>query len=164
MLVLMSVNLNAMDAGKALAEWTLQKPALHVLDSRLLADSAAYLNTITTPQASIAVVEAGVLPYFLDRTCIDLLGKSDRFIAHLPMHTEYGWYPGHLKWNTAHSVGDLKPDVIAPGASGVLWLQIARSDGDDAYLAAYQQMQVGEHTYYFRKGSPNINWQALPQN
>ncbi len=42
---------------------------------------------------------------------IDLLGKNDRVVARGPVVGRY--QPGHDKWNARHSIGTLRPDVIA---------------------------------------------------
>jgi hypothetical protein len=65
----------------------------------------------TTPDASMAVVWAGILPYFARRPAVDMLGRSDRAIARMAPRTP-GFWPGHNKWDYAHSVGRLRPDLI----------------------------------------------------
>jgi hypothetical protein len=66
----------------------------------------------------IAVLFAGIIPYFTDFRSIDLLGKNDKYISHLPMPVSEGlirfidFMPGHLKWDYKYSVGVLKPDLI----------------------------------------------------
>jgi hypothetical protein len=73
---------------------------------------------VTTDQARIAVAAAGATSYFSDRLSIDMLGKSDRHVARLPMHRAIRqnpltyFYPGHLKWDYAYSIGELRPDVV----------------------------------------------------
>ena len=47
-------------------------------------NTAIILNKITGPNASIAVVWAGALPYYSGLKAIDILGKSDKYIARLP--------------------------------------------------------------------------------
>jgi len=59
--------------------------------------------------AKVAVVWAGALPYFSRLYAIDLLGKSDKVIARSPPHNMNS---GHNKWDYAHSIGVLKPDII----------------------------------------------------
>ena len=47
-----------------------------------------------------------------------MLGKADPVIAHGPVRTPMsildvpGMRPGHMKWNYAHTIGELRPDVI----------------------------------------------------
>ena len=70
------------------------------------------------PEARIAVVTAGIIPYFSERPAIDLLGKNDKVVARGPMHIPQALRsidlrPGHMKWNYAHSLATLKPDIVA---------------------------------------------------
>ncbi|NOT25808.1 MAG: hypothetical protein HOP16_06855 [Acidobacteria bacterium] len=67
------------------------------------------LREQAAPDARIAVVWAGAAPYFSGLYTIDLLGKSDKFIARTPPHN---MALGHNKWDNAHSIGELKPDYI----------------------------------------------------
>lgn len=67
---------------------------------------------VTPPGGSVAVVWAGIVPYVSDRCAVDLLGKTDRHVARLPMR-RLAFYPGHLKWDYAHSLGRLAPDTVA---------------------------------------------------
>ena len=62
------------------------------------------LKQATTPDARIAYVWAGAIPYFAGREAIDLLGKSDPVIARGKPATSF--YPGHSKWNYAYSIGE----------------------------------------------------------
>lgn len=71
---------------------------------------ALRVRDLTTPDATIAVVWAGALPYFSHRDPIDLLGKSDRFIAR--GKPQVSFYPGHNKWNYAYSLDVEKPDLV----------------------------------------------------
>ncbi|MGH3104735.1 MAG: hypothetical protein ACRDN6_11640 [Gaiellaceae bacterium] len=95
----------------ALAVWTVQG-GVFVADDALISRYGLALRRATTEDASIAVVQAGSIPYFSHRRSIDLLGKSDALVAHsepqLPI-----FYPGHTKWDYRHSIVRLKPDVIA---------------------------------------------------
>jgi hypothetical protein len=89
----------------------------------------------------------------MDRQFIDLLGKSDRYIARLPMHTEYGWYAGHLKWDYAYSIGQLQPDVVID-----VWL---RQISIPPELTDYEAVETLDHVFYFRKGSAQVRWEML---
>ena len=65
-----------------------------------------------TPAASkIADFWAGSVFYFSERYAIDLLGKSDRRIAHLPVASN-GTKPGHNKFDFDYSLGVLRPDFV----------------------------------------------------
>jgi hypothetical protein len=80
--------------------------------------AALRVRSTTSPDAVIAVVWAGVIPYFAERRAVDLLGKMDRYIARLPAHRPpgvflwSGFYPGHLKWDYNYSLGTFHPDVV----------------------------------------------------
>jgi hypothetical protein len=65
----------------------------------------------TAPEAVIAVHAAGQIPYFSERTTIDLLGLNDPIVAMGEGHGEF--YPGHNKWDYDYSIGQLQPDLIA---------------------------------------------------
>jgi hypothetical protein len=65
-----------------------------------------------TPVASkVADTWAGSVLYFSERYGIDLLGKSDRHIAHLPTIPNANWV-GHNKFDYDYSIGVLRPDCI----------------------------------------------------
>ncbi len=74
---------------------------------------AYQLKAGTSPNAVIAVVGAGALPYYSGRDAVDLLGKCDAVVARLPPHREDYFRPGHNKWDFTHSVGKLRPDIVA---------------------------------------------------
>jgi hypothetical protein len=97
----------------------------------------------------VAVVCDGAIVYFADRPAVSILGKNDRKVAHERMRTISGakqivaFYPGHLKWDYAYSIGQLKPDVVAPGT----WITSLKSESapdDNAWLPI--------DSYYFYMG------------
>ena len=45
---------------------------------------AQALRRLTTENAVVGVVWAGVIPYHSERRAVDFLGKSDRYVAQLP--------------------------------------------------------------------------------
>lgn len=75
------------------------------------------LREATDPQAVIATAWAGAPGYYSERSMVDLLGKSDSFIANSEPRkpNDAFWlqpiYPGHNKWNYSWSIGKLRPDV-----------------------------------------------------
>ncbi len=69
------------------------------------------IEKIADHDASVAVGYAGVLPYFSKRRCIDLLGKCDAHIAHLPADVEIP-RAGHNKHDLEYSLTTYKPDII----------------------------------------------------
>jgi hypothetical protein len=119
------------------------------------------LRNITTPAATIVVTRAGTIPYFSDRSSIDLLGKTDRHIAHEDMRTfAVGWHkfiefrPGHMKFDYRYSIGQQQPDVIAQ-----LWRH-----GEEArpYLQHYRGVRLQGKCIYVREGSANVLWEQVP--
>jgi arabinofuranosyltransferase len=65
----------------------------------------------TSESASVAVVAAGVVPYFSRRYCIDLLGKTDRRTARLEFRP--GAPIGHGKFDVEAALGRA-PDLLVP--------------------------------------------------
>ena len=66
---------------------------------------------LTAPDATVAVVSAGAITYFSDRPSVDLLGKSDvQIAAGEPRPVPF--VPGHVKWDHARSLGELRPDLV----------------------------------------------------
>jgi len=72
---------------------------------------ALHIKNNTSPEAVVAVHAAGQIPYYSERTTIDLLGLNDPVIAKGLGHGEF--YPGHNKWDYDYSIGQLQPDLIA---------------------------------------------------
>jgi hypothetical protein len=122
---------------------------------------ALLLRKITAPDAKIAVARAGTIPYFSDRDSTDLLGKTDRHIAHQNMRIfASGWHrliefrPGHMKFDYSYSIGQQRPDVIA---------QLGEH-GKEAwpYLQKYYRgVRVRGKCLYMRASSVNVLWENL---
>lgn len=72
---------------------------------------ALLIRQNTPPDARVADSWAGAPFYFSGRYGIDLLGKSDPYIARLPVASD-GSKPGHNKFDYDYSLGVLKPDVV----------------------------------------------------
>ncbi len=124
-------------------------------------DDAVVLNEITTQDATIGVITAGVLPYYTERKAVDFLGKSDRYIAHLAPDisgkTAYsGMYsvPGHNKYDLNYSIKALQPTYIqyyAWGGQNLLaWLP------EKYVLVTYKGTSM-----YLLKDSPDVLWSKL---
>lgn len=64
----------------------------------------------TLPQASVAVLAAGAIGYFSRRPAIDLLGKSDRHVARLPVHPKNP--TGHNRFDFEWSLAR-RPDIVS---------------------------------------------------
>jgi hypothetical protein len=61
------------------------------------------------PDSSVAVIPAGILPYFTRMRAIDILGKSDRHIAHMVPFP--GSMVGHGKLDPEYTLHQ-KPDLV----------------------------------------------------
>jgi hypothetical protein len=155
------LNTNAIHGPSAWAELTLLTRPLDVDDLHAHLRKALALRDVTTPEARIAVVWAGAQPYFLERPCVDLLGKNDPTIARAESRPIDQWSgavmfrPGHSKWDYAYSIGALKPDVVVE-----LW---RRPEEAQPYLkGAYDVLDLGdEGMVWVRHGSPSIRWDTL---
>ncbi len=152
---------NSLNVQDAVAKWTLREKPVFTESIERYAQMGIALNKVTTPDATIAVVTAGNLPYFSERTSIDLLGKNDPVIAKGPARInsslfEPGDYrPGHNKWDYAYSIGVLQPDVVAQ-----TW---ENTDEEvEPYLLNYDLYVIDGIPYYFRDDSPNVLWDQLP--
>jgi hypothetical protein len=147
-------------------------PPLHVADNANMIKTSLLLKEITHRNAKIAVTWAGILPYFTNRYCIDLLGKNDRIIAREQMRNISGlkklvfFYPGHLKWDYGYSIGHLKPDVVAQtwGQRGQRMVGPLKTPEEALnYLHDdYQGLKFDEGIIlYLYKNSPNILWDKV---
>ncbi|MGE5252118.1 MAG: hypothetical protein ACM3QS_18100 [Bacteroidota bacterium] len=160
------LNFNALVGDwKSIERWSFQRRPDYTAGSEHNLRIALALGGVTLPHASVAVVGAGTIPYLLpDRYAIDILGKADPLIAHEPVRAPMSiediptMRPGHMKWDYAHTFGQLKPDVIVS-----IW------EGTSAeaapYLQDYVLATIGEKIKVFlRKGSPAILWDRVIVN
>ncbi len=69
------------------------------------------LRQNTRPDSKVADFWAGTVLYYSERYAVDLLGKSDRHIAHMPV-VSTGMRAGHNKFDFEYSLGMLKPDFV----------------------------------------------------
>jgi len=155
------VNFNLLVDFKSLERWVLLRQPAFVEGNKEDVRIALEVRKITRPQASIAVVTAGAIPYFSDRPAIDLLGKSDAHIARGEVRGAGGlldlenYRPGHMKWDYAYSIGRLKPDVVVQ-----LW-----NSPEEAQLYLDQYYVIGgaggELAFSLRRDSPNILWDKV---
>lgn len=155
---------------KYIERWQLRRLPDYVAGNERNINIALTLQEVTRPGTSIAVIGAGTIPYMLpDHFAIDILGKTDPLIAHGPIRQSLGipdvaflqpgnenrMRPGHMKWNYAHTFGELKPDVIVS-----LWDE-TREEAEP-YLVDYILVKTGKTTsVLMRKDSPNILWDKV---
>ena len=157
------LSFNAIPSTGEFKEWLLlDRPYMADAD-RGSVETALMLKRITTPDATIAVTSSGVLPYFSDRTAIDLLGKNDKKIARQKMrqlsddskvlYKYRAFYPGHLKWDYSYSIGYLQPDVIVR-----LW---GPEQEAAPYLEGqYIKVRTAAGDAYLKKNSKEILWEG----
>jgi hypothetical protein len=147
---------------KSIERWDLYRRPDFVAGNDHNLQIALDLQKTTTPGASVAVVGAGTIPYLLpDRYAIDILGKADPVIAHEEVRTPMSiedvpdMRPGHMKWDYAHTFGELKPDVIVSIWEGT-------SQEAAPYLKDYVFANIGGGVkVYLRKGSTHILWDQV---
>jgi hypothetical protein len=159
------MSVNSRYGVAAWAELLLITPPLHsgnYQNNHRDVEQALLLREITTAEATIAVARAGTIPYFSDLYSIDLLGKTDRYVAHLNMRREASglhrfieFRPGHMKFDYSHSIGQLKPDVIVQLYEHV---EEARPE----LQQHYRGVRLQEGCIYVREGSSNVLWERLP--
>lgn len=124
-------------------------------------ETAIALNEITTPDATIGVFYAGVLPYYVDRNAIDFLGKSDKYIANLEpdLSGAVAWngmmsVPGHNKYDLEYSIQNLRPTYVEQFYWGnqevVGWAE------DN-----YSRVKYNDIGLYLLKDSPYIYWDKI---
>lgn len=160
LLTLSMFNFNTMIESNALERVLFIRQPLYVKGTKRYTQMGLFLNQITEPQARIAVVTAGAIPYFANRPAIDLMGKSDPIIAAGPMrivpnrNNIANFRPGHTKWNYAYSIATLQPDIVAQ-----LWDETTEEAAP--YLTNYVKITVDDIPYYLRADSPYIHWDAV---
>jgi hypothetical protein len=99
------------------AEWlSASAPTLLRNYNERLYRYGTYLRDHSDADTVIAVHWAGLTAYFADRPAVDMLGRSDRHIAHLAVQ---GFAPGHSKWDWDYLVYERRPDVILGADRGL---------------------------------------------
>ncbi len=151
-------------------DWLLQESPFEVWEIKLKIELGMEINKISNKKAVIAVVTAGVMPYFFDHKYIDLLGKNDKFIAKGKMrifeenknlfkynntlNSKYSFfYPGHLKWNYKYSLGRFKPDIIVD-----LW---GNKKEALPFLKGYSILYINDFRLIVKNKSKNIYWAKI---
>jgi arabinofuranosyltransferase len=124
-------------------------------------EEALTLRRLTTPDAVIAVVRAGTIPYFADRTAVDLLGKNDPHIAREASRVTAGrqrfvdFRPGHTKFDYRYSIELQRPDVVVQ-----LWHH--REEVLPYLRTFYTPVSLGGNCVYVQSRSPRVRRELLP--
>jgi hypothetical protein len=141
----------------SIASWILSgaKDGMDASD-RYTYQVAIDINSILKQNGKAAVLYAGSPIYFSDRGGVDLLGKNDTYVARQkPNFTDHvgewnsTFYPGHNKWNFEHSIGKLKPDMIAQS-----WGQTKIAEFGYAKFCLINS----DRPYYLNPASDKVNW------
>jgi arabinofuranosyltransferase len=168
LLTLLQVNCYQFDSYNSLKQCLLLDDPHELSQHESLLAVALSLRETTTPQARLAVAWAGILPYFSERPCVDLLGKNDRTIAYGPNNpiepptipffssapVPYCW-PGHTKRDYRYSIREPTPDIIQP------WHGM--EEIDDVLKSQYISMGFGSEQFYVKKGSKEIKIQEAAE-
>ena len=154
----------------AIEEFLMLRQPNQVDFNREMVERVDILHYVTGPDATVAVTWAGIIPYFADRYCIDLLGKNDpriaREAAHIPEHS--GLFdlplrelkPGHLKWDFDYTYGELKPDVITHQWGG--GRETAIPYIQQYYTEVELSLGDGRHHFMLRRDSERVKWELMP--
>jgi hypothetical protein len=171
LLIISLINFHWYQGPKNIKELLLIKRTYDVQQAELRVRLALLLRKITTPQAKIAVVAAGTIPYFSDRYAIDLLGKNDKRIARKKAREGYGpfrpvswlqrlksYTPGHNKYDLDYSIKQLKPDVVM-----LLGFLFILEEGMQYINNNYYKLikLLGKYEFLVRIDSTNIIWKEL---
>ena len=159
-----AISVNCIYGVGALAEASLLRPPLHSGpgdENQQEVEEALVLRQVTAPDAKLAVVRAGTIPYFSNRPAIDLLGKNDRYVARLPMrkslsglHRFIEFRPGHMKYDYDYSIGQQDPDVVVQ-----LWKNV--EEVRPYLVKRYTGDMILGNCMYFRDDSSTILWGKL---
>lgn len=121
-------------------------------------NTAIVLGQLTTNDATVGVFWAGSIPYFTDRRAIDFLGKSDRYIAHLPpdVSGKVSWsgmrsVPGHNKYDLNYSIKILEPTYV----QGFGW---GAQDLSEWGETRYVKVEYNGISLFLLKDSPSVFW------
>jgi hypothetical protein len=138
-------------------ELLMKTPAYMVTLNQDTVPAGIELSHYADPQASVAVAAAGAVPYYSGLRGVDVLGKSDPYIARLPSNGSYGdtVTPGHNKYDLHYSIEKLRPDAIYDAVG------LSRRTGNDV-LAFISANYVQRGSFWLRRDSPYVHWDRVP--
>jgi hypothetical protein len=155
--VVSMINFNYLINVRSLERWALLRQPDFIEANKEYVRISNALKKFTTPDARIAVVTAGAIPYFTERPAIDLLGKNDPIIArqdnHIPKNLT-DIRPGHMKWDYDYAIGQIKPDVIVQ-----LW---GDTKAAQEYIKQYYTgVEIDGMLFSSLTGSSKIFWEDV---
>ena len=146
-----------------LEDMSVQAPTSAAIANRVNTNTAIAINHMTNPNATVGVIWAGTLPYYVDRRAIDFLGKSDPRIASLNADVSgaVSWsgmtsVPGHNKYDLNYSIVGLMPTYIQAFAWGD---QTVKPWVTQHYVRAEYHGIQGTKTLFLQKDSPDVCWE-----
>jgi hypothetical protein len=147
-----------------LADMAVRGPTSAAIANRINTNTAVAISALTQPGATVGVIWAGTLPYYVDRYAIDYLGKSDPYIARLnaDVSGSSGWgqqisIPGHNKYDLDYSIVELQPTYSQVFAWGYATV---RPYFVENYVRVEYHGAAGTKTIFLLKDSPLVCWEA----
>jgi hypothetical protein len=134
-------------------ELRMKVPAYTVRFNRDTVQAGLELARYADPQGSVAVASAGTVPYYSGLRGVDVLGKSDRHVAHLRPYPGIGGdavTPGHSKYDLHYSIETLRPDAIYDAVSWTRYHQDV--------LEFIRRNYVPRGSFWLRRDSPHVHW------
>lgn len=123
--------------------------------------TAVALNEITTEDARVALLAAGVVPYYTGLRAHDMLGRTDAYIASLPADISgaVAWggmqsVPGHNKYDLDYSIKRLLPTYVEASAWGA-------QDITNWMPTHYDRVNYKGVEMWLLRGSPDVKWKLL---
>lgn len=146
-----------------LPDMAVRGPTSAAIANRTHTNAAIAINALTRPGASVGVIWAGTLPYYVDRYAIDYLGKSDPHIARLAADVsgDSGWggmisVPGHNKYDLEYSIVQRRPTYSQAFAWGHATV---RPFFVKNYVRVEYHGVAGTKTVFLLKDSPLVCWE-----
>lgn len=105
------------------------------------------IDRIADEEAQIGVAYAGLLPYYSDRTCVDLLGKCEPHVARgvvIPGNRR----PGHNKIDFPYILDTYQPDIIVHADMPCIRRQ---------YFPVGVKVDRIEQVFFVRRGSAHVH-------
>lgn len=132
-----------------------------VPERELLAAELIYrgllLEELSEPAARIAVCDAGALIYFSRRGGVDVLGKIEPYIAHMPAMLEPP--PERRCWRNFAPSGHNKEDV--PGLFQLRRPQLSQIVPPSTHAHLYVPISYKGRRFYARRNSPVVRWHLV---
>ncbi len=129
--------------------------------NRINVNTAIAISQIANSNASVAVFWAGTISYYTGLRSIDMLGKSDKYIASLSPDTSgaISWngmrsVPGHNKYDLRYSIMILRPTYV----QGFSW---GLDDISTWAKQNYEKVQYKGVDLWLLKDSKDVFWEKI---